>query len=83
MTSWITSLFGSTQTSQLIPSDGHHSDLNEYGGGRGTSYIAEKRKERNEALEEEEEARPHYLHVRTFLAQICAKKSIVVAERRI
>lgn len=62
MTSWMTSLSASTQTSQLIPSDGHNSDLDNYGSERGTSYLKEKRKERNEALEEEEEARPPYLH---------------------
>lgn len=67
MTSWMTSLFASTQTSRLSPSDGHDSDLHNYGGergSRGTSHFTEKKKERNEALEEEENARPPYLHVR-------------------
>ncbi|MCJ1467346.1 hypothetical protein MMC07_005970 [Pseudocyphellaria aurata] len=62
MTSWMTSLFASTQTSQLVPTDDHDSNLDNYGDERGTSYITDKRRKRNEALAEEEEARPPYLH---------------------
>lgn len=66
MTPWMTSLFASTQTSQLVPSDGHDSDLEKYGDERGTSYFTENRRKRNEALAEEEEARPPYLHVSNY-----------------
>ena len=62
MTWWITSPSASKQTSQLIP-DVQNSDLNNYGRKRGTAYLTERRNERNETLEEEEEARPPYLHV--------------------
>lgn len=75
MTSWMTSLSASTQTSQLIPSDGHNSDLDNYGSERNTSYLKEKRKERNEALEEEEEARPPYLHVSSYFWRRSAQRS--------
>lgn len=63
MTWWMTSPSASRQTSQLIPSDVHNSDLNNYGRKRSTAYLTERRNERNETLEEEEEARPPYLHV--------------------
>lgn len=63
MTSWMSSLFASTQTSPLLPSNGHDSDLENYGDESGTSYLTDRRKERNETLEEEEKARPPYLHV--------------------
>lgn len=70
----MTGLFASTQTSQLIPSDGHDSNLDSYGGERGTSYPAEKSEEHNEALEEEDNARPPYWHVSDLWAQITAEK---------
>lgn len=63
MTSWMSSRFASTQTSQLLPSNGHDSDLDSYGDESGTSYLTNREKERNETLEEEEKARPPYLHV--------------------
>lgn len=63
MTSWMSSRFASTQTSPLLPSNGHDSDLDNYGDESGTSAVSNRRKERNETLEEEEKARPPYLHV--------------------
>lgn len=81
MTSWMTSLSASTQTSQLIPSDGHNSNLDNYGSERGTSYPTEKRKERNEALEEEEEARPPYLHVSNYFWRRSAQRSQALWQR--
>ena len=63
MTSWMSSRFASTQTSQLLPPNGHDSDLDGYEDESGTSYLTNRRKERNETLEEEEKARPPYLHV--------------------
>ena len=66
MTSWITSFFPSTQGSSLIATDGRNSTslLQLPEDGAGDQLTLRPRQEKTRLVEEdEEEARPPYLHV--------------------
>lgn len=72
LTSRISNLFSSQQTSHLAPADGYnHPDINRsLGVSVDHGAILEKRTDysNKHILEEEEEGRPPYLHVRGCVA---------------
>lgn len=70
LTSRLANLFNTSPSQQLAPSDETRPtvpfDVGEHGDTQGVHFANNRRNSRTEAMEEEEEARPPYLHVRAY-----------------
>lgn len=78
MTSWITSLFASSQTSLLVSSRRQEStgahNVNNYGDEQDITQHRDRRKAHYETVEEKmEEPRPPYLHVSQNFRPACVE----------